>query len=153
MLYHWVISILLSVLIFGQSQAQINKRMKRFLGTWEYESIKGFEVWRANGNELSGSGYRIKNGVDTVLIETMRVTSEGKKLVYYARVTNQNDGQEIRFEESKKLRYKFVNETHDFPKSIYYQFKMFKRKKVRILLNHPHKNTHSKPIIMVRKKD
>ena len=150
MLYHLAISVLFSVLIFGQSQAQIHKRMKPFLGTWEYENIEGFEVWKTNGNALSGAGYRVKNGKDTVLIETMRVTFEGKKLVLYARVTNQNEGKEIRFEESDKFKYKFVNESHDFPKSIYYQFK--KCKKVRVLLNHPHNDTHSKPIMMVKKK-
>lgn len=153
MSYRWLISLVFTVLFIEQSQAQLHKRMKPFLGTWSYENIEGFEVWKENGKELSGAGYRIKNGKDTVLIETMRVTYEGKKLILYAQVTNQNDGKEIRFEESDKLKYKFVNESHDFPKSIYYQFKRCKRKKVRVLLNHPHNDTHSKPIIMVRKKD
>lgn len=152
MLYRGVISILLCVFFIGQGHAQIHKRMKPFLGTWVYENIQGFETWKSNGKELAGAGYRIKNEKDTVLIETMRITHEGKKLVLYARVTNQNDGKEIRFEESDKFKYKFVNESHDFPKSIYYQFKRCKRKKVRVLLNHPHNDTHSKPISMVRKK-
>jgi len=131
--------------------AQINKRMKPFLGTWEYQGISGFEVWKATGNELNGSGYRIKQG-DTILIETMRITLENKKLVYYARVVGQNSDKEIRFVEADQLKYKFVNAAHDFPKSIYYKFRKFKPNKALVLLNHPHKDTHSKPIAMVRKK-
>lgn len=134
------------------SHAQVNKRMKAFLGTWQYENIKGFEVWNVNGNELLGHGYRIRNEKDTVLIETMRVTSEGKKLILHVRVVNQNDGKEIRFVESDKVKYKFVNEAHDFPKSIYYKFKRCKRKKVKVLFNHPHKDTYTKPVMMVRVK-
>ena len=145
-------SAVLALLFLANSFAQIHKRMKPFLGTWYYENIEGFEVWKANGKELSGEAYRIKNGVDTLLIEKMRITRENKSLVLYAQVMGSKKSQEIRFEESQKTRYKFVNESHDFPKSIYYQFKIFKRKKVHVLLNHPHKNTHTKPICMVKKK-
>lgn len=152
MSYRPVFSFLLLLVISTQANAQINKRMKRFIGTWEYENIRGFEVWTENGNELAGLGYRIKNEKDTVLIEKMRITLENKKLVLYATVIGQNDGKEIRFPESDKTKYKFVNDTHDFPKSIYYQFKWLKRKRVQVLLNHPHKDTHTKPLVMNRKK-
>jgi hypothetical protein len=132
-------------------QAQISKRMKRFIVTWEYQNISGFETWEAKGNELIGKAYRIKNETDTILIENMRLVQEGKKLILYAQVINQNEGKEIKFTESDQKKYKFVNNTHDFPKSIYYQFKFFQRKKVTVLFNHPHKQTHSKSIKMVRK--
>ncbi len=152
MWYKQVFSVVLLLVVSTQTNAQINKRMKRFIGTWEYQEIRGFEVWSANGNELSGQAYRIKNDRDTVLIENMRVTLENKKLVLYARVIGQNEGKEIRFEESNKTKYLFVNNTHDFPKSIYYQFKFLRRKKVDVRLNHPHKDTHTKPLTLVRKK-
>jgi len=152
MLYKQVFSVILLLVLATHANAQINKRMKRFIGTWEYENIRGFEVWKENGNELAGLGYRIKNEKDTVLIEKIRITLENKKLVLYATVIGQNEGKEIRFPESDKTKYKFVNNTHDFPKSIFYQFKFLRRKKVQVLLNHPHKDTHTKPIVMVRKK-
>lgn len=137
---------------FNLALGQLDKRMKPFLGTWEYEKIRGFEVWKSAGNELVGQGFRIKNETDTVLIEDMRVIIEQKKLVLFVRVANQNDGKEIRFDESRKTKYKFVNESHDFPKSIYYKFKRCKRNKVKVLFNHPHKDTFTKPIIMVKKR-
>ncbi len=152
MWYKQVVSVLILVLLVGGSNAQINKRMKRFIGTWEYENIHGFETWKAEGNALVGFGYRVKNDRDTVLIEKMRITAEGKKLVLFRLVVGQQNGIEIRFDESSKTKYKFVNESHDFPKSIYYQFKCLKRKRVNVLLNHPHNDTHTKPISMVRKK-
>lgn len=152
MLYRLAINISFALFLSFSLHAQIHKRMRPFLGTWDYENIRGFEVWQTNGRELQGKGFRIKNENDTVLIETMRVTMENGKLVLYALVVNQNDGKEIRFEESEKLRYKFVNESHDFPKSIYYKFRRFRRKRVQVLLNHPHYDTHTKPISMIRKK-
>jgi hypothetical protein len=152
MWYKQVFSGLLLLLLASNVQAQINKRMKRFIGTWEYQEIRGFEVWAANGNELAGKAYRIKNDKDTVLIENMRITLENKKLVLYAQVIGQNEGKEIRFQESDKTKFLFVNNTHDFPKSIYYKFKFLRRKKVDVRLNHPHKDTHTKPLTLVRKK-
>jgi hypothetical protein len=140
------------LLLSSNVNAQINKRMKRFVGTWEYQEVRGFEVWTAKGNELAGQAFRIKNEKDTVLIENMRITLENKKLVLYAQVIGQNEGKEIRFQESDKTKYLFVNNTHDFPKSIYYQFKFLRKKKVRVLLNHPHKDTYSKPLNLVRKR-
>lgn len=152
MLFKQLISLSLLLLFVSTSQAQLHKRMKRFIGTWQYEGIIGFEVWNANDNFIEGKSYRVKNGKDTVLIENMRIILENNKLVLYVQVLNQNGGKEIRFDESKKKKYKFVNETHDFPKSIYYQFKWLKRKKVEVLLNHPHKETHTKPLMLVRLK-
>lgn len=151
MCYKQIISISLFLLFIVPGQAQISKRMKRFIVTWEYQNISGFETWEAKGNELIGKAYRIKNETDTILIENMRLVQEGKKLILYAQVINQNEGKEIKFTESDQKKYKFVNNTHDFPKSIYYQFKFFQRKKVTVLFNHPHKQTHSKSIKMVRK--
>ena len=151
MLYRSLISSLLILFFVMDGQAQITRRMKPFLGTWEYENIRGFEVWKVQGNALVGQGFRVRNESDTVLIETMRLVQEGKRLVYFVRVTNQNEGREIRFDESESVKYKFVNESHDFPKSIYYKFKRCKRRKVEVLLNHPHKDTHTKPIVMRRK--
>ncbi len=148
MSYRWLISTVVILIICNVYHAQVHKRMKFFIGTWQYENLPGFEVWTINGNEIAGQGYRIKNGKDTVLIETMRVVMESNKLVLYARVGSENDGKEIRFEESKSRKYKFVNESHDFPKSIYYHFRKFRRKRVQVLLNHPHKDTHTKPIVM-----
>lgn len=152
MSYKQAISVVMLLFLANNVDAQINKRMKRFIGTWEYREIRGFEVWSANGNELTGKAYRIKNEKDTVLIENMRITLENKKLVLYAQVIGQNEGKEIRFQESDKTKYLFVNNTHDFPKSIYYQFKFLRRKKVDVRLNHPHKDTHTKPLTLVRKK-
>jgi hypothetical protein len=152
MSYKQAISVVMLLFLANNVDAQINKRMKRFIGTWEYREIRGFEVWSATGNELTGKAYRIKNEKDTVLIENMRITSENKKLVLYAQVIGQNEGKEIRFQESDKTKYLFVNNTHDFPKSIYYQFKFLRRKKVDVRLNHPHKDTHTKPLTLVRKK-
>lgn len=151
MWFKQVISISILLLFINAGQAQISKRLKRFIGTWEYENINGFETWEAKGNELIGKAYRIKNGRDTLLIENMRLVQDGKKLILFAQVIKQNGGKEIKFTESNQKKYKFVNNTHDFPKSIYYQFKFFKRKKVTVLFNHPHKQTHSKPIKMIRK--
>lgn len=152
MWYKQVVSCVLVLLFATHVDAQMNKRMKRFIGVWEYQEIRGFEVWGCNGTELIGKAYRVKNEQDTVLIENMRIILENKKLVLYAQVIGQNDGKEVRFVESDRTKCLFVNNTHDFPKSIYYQFKFLRRNRIDVRLNHPHKDTHTKPLTLVRKK-
>jgi hypothetical protein len=148
--------ILISVIIWFSvafaSQGQSLNKYKRIVGVWTYVNHSGFEIWQQKDGAILGETYRIQNGTDTVKIETMRIVKEGKTTVLYFKSINSTNASEIRFVESPKHRFKFVNDKHDFPKSIYYKFRFLSKRKARVILNHPHEDNHSKPMEMVKKK-
>lgn len=95
------------------------------IGTWENKTSRGsvFETWRkANDQELTGMSY-ILNQQDTVVFETIRITSENGKLWYVPTVKNQNEGEPIKFEQTAVTDHmmRFENPAHDFPQTIKYE--------------------------------
>ncbi len=70
------------------------KEIEWLVGTWEHKTSKGsiYETWRkADGNELVGKSYVIKNK-DTILFESIRLVHEQCKLFYIPAVKDQNEG-------------------------------------------------------------
>lgn len=101
------------------------KKIEWLVGTWEHKTSKGsiYETWRkADGNELVGKSYVIKNK-DTILFESIRLVHEQRKLFYIPAVKDQNEGTPIRFEGKRisETHLVFENKMHDFPQVISYK--------------------------------
>lgn len=99
-------------------------RTNWLIGTWETRSPRGslFEEWsRLNKDELSGRSYFIRDG-DTVVVETIRLVSEGENLFYIPTVRDQNDGLPVRFSlrSISDTSFVFENPSHDYPQRISY---------------------------------
>ncbi len=95
-------------------------------GTWQMKTKKGFicERWVAKGTtELSGTGFSIV-GKDTTIQERVKLVSTSAGVFYIPTVTNQNNGNEVRFKltSSTNSEYVFVNAGHDFPQRVGYKF-------------------------------
>lgn len=100
------------------------KNVYWLLGTWQYnhKDEKIYEKWTINKDSfLNGKSY-VVNGQDTIIIETLEIIKEKDKLIYIAKVKDQNNGLPIRFI-SKKITDNeiiFENKKHDFPQLIKY---------------------------------
>lgn len=92
------------------------------VGTWENVDRPGnFERWDYGLDALTGKGYKVENGKETIL-EHLKITSIGHSLFYHATVIGQNDGKEITFKLTKtgSNSFTFTNPDHDFPREITY---------------------------------
>lgn len=117
----YLILILFSICAYSCSTQDI--QALHFLeGTWQIEGKQQFEKWEIKGNELIGTGYKLKDGKHKIL-EHLAIKLIKGKMVYQASVLNQNQGATISFplNESISNYYSFENLEHDFPKKIQYQ--------------------------------
>lgn len=91
-------------------------------GTWKTENKENYESWKViNDSLLEGNGYKMKAG-QKVVTEYFSIKAGSGKIVYQARVPDQNNGKTIDFELNKSLKnkYSFENLSHDFPKKVQY---------------------------------
>lgn len=93
-------------------------------GSWQLETPEGnaVEVWKQeNDSVFTGFSYFIAGG-DTVSSEKLRLEQHGKDLFYIPTVSNQNNGQPVRFKLTSATANQFVfeNPAHDFPQKITY---------------------------------
>ncbi|RYG19729.1 MAG: hypothetical protein EOO07_06280 [Chitinophagaceae bacterium] len=91
-------------------------------GTWKVEKKESYENWTLNAKgALEGSSYKIKNGTKQI-DEYLSIKISDIKIIYTAKVVNQNDGKPIEFilNTSVKDKLSFENLAHDFPKKIQY---------------------------------
>ncbi len=103
------------------------QKMKWLLGNWEFEIDNGLfaESWKVlNDSTYTGFGYMII-GEDTVskeLISIEEVTPG--ELWYGVTVSDQNEGENVRFKlvSSKNNEFVFENKEHDYPQVIKYIF-------------------------------
>jgi Fe-S cluster assembly iron-binding protein IscA len=91
-------------------------------GTWKVENKENYETWKkVTDASLEGYSYNIRAGKKSIT-EYLTVKSAGDKIIYTARVLNQNEGRPIDFVLNKNIKNKlrFENPGHDFPKKIQY---------------------------------
>ncbi len=105
-----------SINSFGQL-----KEFKWLIGTWRGTSDKhSFEVWKIDGNSLSGESYSMKGGSKKIS-EKIQIVKKGNDFYYIPDI----DGPQgpIEFKITSINEYGFVaeNPDHDFPKKISYQ--------------------------------
>lgn len=114
---------LISLLIlFPFLFTQTNTDLHFLEGTWKAENKESYESWKRTGDgQLKGNSYKIKAG-KKIITEELQIRHLNSKVVYQARVLNQNNAQVIEFELNKNLKnkYSFENSGHDFPKKIQY---------------------------------
>jgi len=91
------------------------------IGTWKVENKENYEKWSIKNNDLEGNSYKIRNG-NTQIEEYLTIKIINDKVIYTAKVVNQNAGQPIEFVLNKSIKDKlsFENSAHDFPKKIQY---------------------------------
>ncbi|RKE04207.1 DUF6265 family protein [Marinifilum flexuosum] len=142
----YLILILFSICAYSCSTQDI--QALHFLeGTWQVEGKQQFEKWEIKGNELIGTGYKLKDGKHKIL-EHLAIKLIKGKMVYQASVLNQNQGATIYFplNESISDYYSFENPKHDFPKKIQY----FKLREKRVKVNVLGDNDEGFSFVMIR---
>jgi K+/H+ antiporter YhaU regulatory subunit KhtT len=91
-------------------------------GTWKVANKENYETWvLKEKGQLEGSSYKIRNNNKQV-DEYLSIKNTGEKIIYTARVLNQNNAQPVEFTLNKmvKGRLSFENMAHDFPQKIQY---------------------------------
>lgn len=95
-------------------------------GRWKLSNSKGitFEEWHvANDSTLMGRSYRIPDGGDTVLQETIELAFRGGRWYYIPTAVGQNNDQPVSFPVIFLRGTEFIaeNPDHDFPQRISYR--------------------------------
>lgn len=109
------------LLVWGNTlSAQIS--ISNFLqGTWKIENRESYEYWgKLDDSSFNGFSYQLKNG-EMKVSEFLEISYLDDKIIYRARVVNQNQGRGIPFSlTASDSAYIFENPAHDFPKKIVY---------------------------------
>jgi hypothetical protein len=110
------------ILFFNTTQGTKINDLHFLAGTWKVENKESYEVWKINKDQsLEGNSYKIKAG-NKQIEEYFLLKSADGKIIYTAKVLNQNNGQSIDFamNVSVKDKFSFENLSHDFPKKLQY---------------------------------
>ncbi|MFM9984014.1 MAG: DUF6265 family protein [Flavobacteriales bacterium] len=98
---------------------------KKLIGDWRTmgEDPYTLERWTYSDNTLSGTSFSVA-GSDMNILETIRLDHLDGTPVYSPKVVNQNGGKEVLFVciNQNPNRIEFVNQQHDFPQVILYEF-------------------------------
>jgi hypothetical protein len=141
--------LMLIVFYSSFSIAQMKGKIKHLNGTWRYEGGSGYEIWKSNGDELIGYGYRSTKFQDTILVEELKITSVNKRLYYTLKTRHQTPAgiviNEHRFLSKNRKSLHFDNIDNDNPRSVHYKFGTFNKNKLRIIMIFEGK---SKPVIL-----
>tara|TARA_B100001750_G_scaffold205025_1_gene181792 strand:+ start:21 stop:470 length:450 start_codon:yes stop_codon:yes gene_type:complete len=114
--------ILIAIYTIGYSQNNISQ-LDFLIGTWKTENKEYYEIWEKDTiNNFNGHSYYIENGKKNI-IEILSIKKIDSKVIYEAKVINQNNGESILFTLNTKITscFSFENSKHDFPKKIQYQ--------------------------------
>ncbi len=109
-------------LLFNMPQNTGINDLNFLAGKWKVENKENYETWAVKGNDgLEGKSYKIRNG-NTQIDEYLTIKITGEKVIYTAKVMNQNNAQPIEFVLNKTIKdkFSFENAAHDFPKKIQY---------------------------------
>jgi hypothetical protein len=93
-------------------------------GTWENRSEDGnlTETWvKLNDSAFSGKSFLIKDR-DTLFSEQIKLVYQGNDLYYIPSVSDQNNGEQVKFKwvRDDAGQFVFENIAHDFPQRIIY---------------------------------
>ena len=95
------------------------------VGDWKTrdQSPATWERWTFDNENLNGVSLEVV-GSDLKILETSRIEHMSETPVYSPRVVNQNGGKEVHVVcvNQNPSRIEFVNEQHDFPQVIFYEF-------------------------------
>lgn len=134
--------------------AQMKGKISQLEGTWRYEGGSGYEVWKSNGDEFIGYGYRSTKFQDTLLVEELKITLVNKRLMYSSKTRQQTPAgtviNEHRFIGKNSKKLSFDNVDNDNPRAVRYKFGLFNKNKLRILIGYDGK---PKPVVLKLKRD
>ena len=68
------------------SFSQLNGKLKKMVGEWEYRNGSGIEVWKQDKDQLHGYEYRISKIGDTIKVEEMIIRSVNNNLIYSIKI-------------------------------------------------------------------
>lgn len=117
-----IIGFITLVTLFSFTKKDSRHDLNFLVGTWKMENKENYETWKAiNETELEGSSYKIRAEKKT-MTEHLSIKEVEGKVIYTAKVLNQNNAQPIDFVLNKEVKNKisFENLNHDFPKKIQY---------------------------------
>lgn len=118
------------ILLFASSCSNQNSRLVELnilSGTWV--SINGestfTETWSIINDTLLTATSVMKVGNEIAFSEKIKLVLDNDSIYYIPAVSNQNNGNEIRFSLISKTakEWIFENKTHDFPTQIIYKIK------------------------------
>jgi len=141
-----IILVAIVILLFGCKPEQKTKVTYDWLvGTWQQEEKDSYEVWhKINSHSYQGVGYVMKDSIPTPF-EYLRLYYLDQKWNYSATVAHQNNGKTIEYvQKNIKANALFVeNQTHDFPKSIFYEHSKDRILNISLNLNLPNEIRYS----------
>jgi len=117
-----VIGLITLITLFSFTKKENLNKLNFLEGTWKIESKENYETWKViNKTELEGSSYKIRADKKTIT-EYLTIKEVEGKIIYTAKVLDQNNAQPIGFVLNNEVKNKisFENLTHDFPKKIQY---------------------------------
>lgn len=117
-----IIGFITLITLFSFNNKESLKDLNFLEGTWKMESKENYETWKViNDSEFEGNSYKIRAEKKTIT-EYLSIKEEEGKIIYTAKVLNQNNAQPIAFVLNNEVKNKisFENLTHDFPKKIQY---------------------------------
>jgi hypothetical protein len=118
--------ILTGMLISGSMYGQQADAFKWLVGTWTISTGNGYivEQWKiVDDSTFNGRSVFVKSANDSILQETLELSSRNGEWTYYAQVVQQNNNKPIPFRVIFVGRGEFISEnlTHDFPQRIGYR--------------------------------
>ena len=122
--------LILSIFFFNfvHTQSDFANSFNSIVGLWQIKSTTNsisYESWTyENDSTYNGKSYIIKNGIDTLVLETIQLLKINSEIFYIPTVQDQNNKKPIPFKLTSTFKKVFVfeNAEHDFPQKIIYQF-------------------------------
>jgi len=131
---------------------QIPNKTKKLIGTWEYKSGDGFEVWHLENDILSGAAFRVNKVGDTSKVEDLYIQKVNKTLVYTIKskiYINDSSILDSHSFVSTKNKMEFFNIESNLPAMIKYSFGFLNSNKLKISIQYGIKD---EPIVLVLNK-
>lgn len=129
--------------------AQMKGQVNRLVGTWRYEGGSGYEVWKMNGDDLKGYGYRSSKFEDTILVEEINIRIVSKRLTYTLMTRQVTSAgtiiNEHRFMSKNRKSLRFENMDNDNPRMVEYKLGAFNKNRLKILISFDGK---PKPVVL-----
>ena len=91
------------------------------IGTWKQENKMSFEVWRREGEFLSGSAYKVDQSGNKSITEEIKLIKKGSDFYYVPDVAGPQGEIEFKVTYFDKEGFTAENLAHDFPKKIIYK--------------------------------
>lgn len=117
-----IIGFLTCILLCNALQDKTIKDLYFLKGTWKVEHKENYETWKINNdNSLEGNSYKIRNSAKRI-DEYLSIKAVDGKIIYTAKVLDQNNSQPVDFTLNTDVtdKFSFENAAHDFPQKIQY---------------------------------